>query len=168
MVSPQWLELPVSRRKSHAPENVRAIEVRLYITDYCLFDISWKDVFCLAFYFKWKYFVLTDHILSETISLSYFCVLFSNIYTKIKFKAKSWSDLCNFYSKVIFFGIFVYENIFYFPLLNLNYWCFTTILWKFQKNWTSGTSWKFGSKLPTLQISAWFGFIFTMRKSENI
>ena len=32
-----------------------------------------------------------------------------------------------------FFGIFVIVNIFYFSLLNLNYWCFTTILWKFQK-----------------------------------
>ena len=113
--------------------------IRLYgLADYCPFDISWKDVFCLAFYFKWKYFVLTDHILSETICLFYFCVLFSNIYTKIKFTAKNWSDLCNFCSKVIFF-IFVLVNIFYFSLLNLNYWCFTTILWKFQKNWTSET-----------------------------
>ena len=69
---------------------------------YCPFDISWKDVFCLAFYFKGKYFVLIDHILSETICLLGFCVLFSNIYTKIKVTAKNWSDLCNFYSKVIF------------------------------------------------------------------
>ena len=71
---------------------------------YCPFDISWKDVFCLAFYFKWKLFVLTDHILSETICLSYFSILFSNIYTKSKFTAKCWSDLCNFYSKVIFWN----------------------------------------------------------------
>ena len=28
-----------------------------------------------------------------------------------------------------------------FSLLNLNYWCFTTILWNFQKNWTSGSRW---------------------------
>ena len=69
---------------------------------YCPFDISWKDVFCLAFYFKWKCFVLIDHILLETICLLCFCVLFSNIYTKIKVTAKSWPDLCNFYSKVIF------------------------------------------------------------------
>ena len=69
---------------------------------YCPFDISWKDVFRLAFYFKWKAFVLTDHILSETICLFNFCVLFPNIYTKIKFTAKSCPDLCNFYSKVIF------------------------------------------------------------------
>ena len=74
-------------------------------TYYCPFDISWKDIFCLVFYFKWKSFVLTDHILSETICLFYFCVLFSNIYTKIKFTAKSWSDLWNFYSKVIFLEI---------------------------------------------------------------
>ena len=71
---------------------------------YCPFNISWKDVFCLVFYFKWKYFVLIDHIISETICLFCFCVLFSNIYTKIKVTAKSWSDLCNFYSKVIFWN----------------------------------------------------------------
>ena len=37
-----------------------------YLPD-CPFDISWKDVFCLAFYFKWKDFVLVDYILTETI-----------------------------------------------------------------------------------------------------
>ena len=60
-----------------------------------------RRFFCLAFYFRWKSFVLIDHILSETVCLSCFCVLFSNIYTKIKFTAKSSSNLCNFYSKVI-------------------------------------------------------------------
>ena len=69
---------------------------------YCPFDISRIDVFCLAFYLKWKYFVLIDYIVSETICLFCFCVLFSNMYPKIKFIAKTWSDLCNFYSKVIF------------------------------------------------------------------
>ena len=69
---------------------------------YCPFDISRKDVFCLAFYLKWKYFVLIDYILSETICLFCFCVLFSNMYPKIKFIAKNWSDLCNFYGKMIF------------------------------------------------------------------
>ena len=134
------------------------------ICPYSPFDIYWKDVLCLAFYFKWKYFVLVDvHILSETIYLLCFCVLFSNIYAKINVTAKSWADLCNFCSKEIFWN-FVWENIFYFSLLNLNYWCFTTILWKFQKNWTSGTCWKSGSKLPTLQISTLFGFIFTTGK----
>ena len=53
-----------------------------------------------------------------------------------------------------FFEIFVSVNIFYFSLLNLNYWYFTTILWKFQKNWTCRTCRKSASKLPTLQISA--------------
>ena len=63
--------------------------------------------FCLTFYFKWKSFVLADHILSETICLFYFCVLFSNIYTKIKLTAKSWSDLCNFNSKGIFWNFYL-------------------------------------------------------------
>ena len=79
---------------------------------YCPFDISWKDVFFLAFYFKWKYFVLIHRILSETICLLCFCDLFSNIYTKIKVTAKSWSDLCGFYSKVIFFE-FLSKKIFF-------------------------------------------------------
>ena len=58
-----------------------------------------------------KKFFLTDQILSETICL--FCALFT---------AKNWSDLCKFYSKVIFLGggrwggggsgILVCENIF--------------------------------------------------------
>ena len=58
--------------------------------------------FCLAFYLKWKCFVLIDYILSETICLFCFCVLFSNMYPKIKFIARNCSDLCNFYSKVFF------------------------------------------------------------------
>ena len=61
-----------------------------------------KTFFCLAFSLKWKYFVLIDHILWETICLFCFCVLFSNMYPKIKFIAKNWSDLCNFYSRMIF------------------------------------------------------------------
>ena len=69
---------------------------------FCPLDITLKHVFCLAFYFKWKYFVLIDHILSETICLFCFCVLFSNVYPKIKFTAKNWSVLCSFDSKVIF------------------------------------------------------------------
>ena len=81
--------------------------------DYCPFDISWKDVFCLAFYFKCKYFVLVDHILSETICILCYCVLFSNIYTKIKVTVKSWSDLCNFY-KVIFLNFCLRKYFFTF------------------------------------------------------
>ena len=83
---------------------------RYYI--YCPFDIFRKDVSCLAFSLKWKYFVLIDHILSETICLFYFCVLFSNMYPKIKFIAKNWSDLCNFYSTMILFE-FLSKKIFF-------------------------------------------------------
>ena len=35
------------------------------------------------------------------------------MYPKIKFKAKHWSDLCNFYTKVIFVE-FISERIFFF------------------------------------------------------
>ena len=57
--------------------------------DYCPFDITRKDVFCLAFYFKWKYFVLSDYILSEPFVFSVFvfcsqiCTLKLNLWTKI-------------------------------------------------------------------------------------
>ena len=83
-------------------------------TAYCLFDISWKDVFWFVFCFRWKSFVLTKHVLSETICLFCFCVCFSNIYTKIKFTAKSWSDLCNFNNKVIFWNFCLRKYFFNF------------------------------------------------------
>ena len=74
--------------------------------DYYPFDMIRKDFFCLAFYFKWKYFVLIHHILSETICLFCFCALFSNICLKIKFTAPNWSDLCNFWYDVFFLFFF--------------------------------------------------------------
>ena len=44
---------------------------------YCAFDSIRKYVICLAFYFTWNWYVLTDHIVSETIYLfftvSVFC-----------------------------------------------------------------------------------------------
>ena len=120
---------------------------------YCPFDISRKDVFCLAFYLKWKYFVLIDYILWETIWLFSFCVCSQMCTLKLNLLPKVGMTYAISIVKW-FFEIFVLVNIFYFPLLNLNYWCFKTILWKFQKNWTSKTCWKSASKLPTLQISA--------------
>ena len=77
------------------------------IYTYCLFDITQKDVFCLAFYFEWKYFDLVGHILSETICLFCFCVLFSNWYPKTKFTAINWPDRFNSYSKLIFRILYV-------------------------------------------------------------
>ena len=64
-------------------------------------------MFRLAFCSKLKYFVLIDHILSETICL--FFALFSNIYHKIKYLAQNLYDL-------------------YSSSLTLNYWCPMTIL----------------------------------------
>ena len=97
--------------------------------------------FGLAFYFNCRYFVLIYHILLETICLFCFCVLFSNMYPKIKFTAKNWSDLCKFYSKVIIwkfclrkyfllffaeFELLVFHNNIVKVLENLNKWN----LWK--------------------------------------
>ena len=48
MINPQWLELPMARTIFYGPKDVRAIEVRLYMTYdlyfqghlYILFDIA--------------------------------------------------------------------------------------------------------------------------------
>ena len=71
--------------------------------------------------------------LSETICLLCFCVLFSNIYTKIKFAAKSWSDLCNFYSTVMFLNFCLRKYfLLFFPEFELLK--FYNNIVKFQKN----------------------------------
>ena len=44
-------------------------------------------------------------LMMDFYSLFCFCVLLSNIYPKIKFRAKNWSGLCNFYNKVISFKL---------------------------------------------------------------
>ena len=62
----------------------------------------------------------------------------------------------------------VSKQYFFFFCLKLNYWCFKTILWKFQKNWTNGTCWKSASKLLTLHISAQFAFFLTMGKNDSV
>ena len=97
------------------------------------FDITRKDVFAFRF-------ILNDNILFWSyisyqkpfvLNVSVFC---SQIcYPKIKFTAKDWSDLCKFYSKVIVFLLVSKKIFFNISLLNLNYWCFTTVMWKFQK-----------------------------------
>ena len=89
--------------------------------------------------FAWR-FILNENILFR-LNISYqklfvFSVsvfLFSNIYPKIKFMAKNWSDLCTFYSKVIFWNFCLRKYfLLFFP--EFESLCFTTILWKFQKN----------------------------------
>ena len=66
-----------------------------------------------------------------------------------------------------FFLLLLLLYIFCFSLLILNHWCSITILWKFQKFWTSGKCWKVASKLHTLSIFAYFAAIFTMGKKER-
>ena len=126
--------------------------VKLYLSacshNYCPFDITQKDDFCLAFYLKWNYFVLIDHILSKPFVVSVFR---SQIYTlKLNLRPKIGLTYAISIVKWLF-GIFVLENIFYFSLNNdLNNWWYITIFWKFQKNWIRRTCWKSASKLSTL------------------
>ena len=51
---------------------------------------------------------MIESILSETICLFCFGVLFSTFYPNIKFTAKNCSDLCYFYSKVVVFFFFFF------------------------------------------------------------
>ena len=146
MINPQWLELPMSRTNFHGPKDVRAIEVRLYNLICCC---SYLLVTVLSTslgktFFAWR-FILNENILFWlTISyqkpfvfpISVFCSQILTLILNLRPKV----GLTYAISTVKwFFGIFVVGNIFYFSLLNLNNWCFTTILWKFQKNWTSRT-----------------------------
>ena len=89
-------------------------------------------------FFAWR-FILNENILFW-LTMSYQKPHKSYIFTvKLNLRQKICLTYAISFIVKWFFGVFVKENIFYFSLLNLNYWCFTTILWKFQKNWTSGT-----------------------------
>ena len=67
-------------------------------------------------FFAWR-FILNENILfwltisNQNPFVFSVSVLFSNIYIKIKLTAKYWSNLCNFYSKVIFWNFS--EKIFF-------------------------------------------------------
>ena len=58
-------------------------------------------------FFAWRFMLNENTLFCSTISnqkpfvFSVSVFLFSNIYSKMKFTAKNWSDLCSFYSKVI-------------------------------------------------------------------
>ena len=108
------------------------VELKPNILTTVLLTSLGKKFFCLVFYFKWKYCVLTDHIISETIYIFCFCVLFSNIYPKIKFKVKSWSDLCNFYSKVILLN-FCLRKFFLVFFAEFELWMFHNNIVKFSE-----------------------------------
>ena len=70
-----------------------------------------RRFFCLVFYFKGKYFVLIDHIWSETKCFLCFCVLSSNIYTKIKLRPQI--GLTHAISIVKWFFGFLSKKIFF-------------------------------------------------------
>ena len=101
---------------------------------YCPFNILWKDVFRLAFYTKWKCFVLIDQILSGTINFVFsVSALYFQIYIflcKINFTAKNGSGQCNFYSKLEFWKKIITN---YFFLFSFIYWCSIIILRKLKK-----------------------------------
>ena len=94
---------------------------------YCPFDITCKDIFCLAFYFKWKYFVLIDHISSETIRFS-FSVFCSQILTQ---KLNLWPKIGPAYAISIVKGFSViFVQVFFF------FFFFTFLCW----NWIINVS----------------------------
>ena len=128
-----------------------------------------EKCFLLRILFKMKVFVLIDNILSETICIFCFCVLFSNIYPKIRYTVKNQSDLCKFYSKVIFFFKFLSKKVFltflsWIWIIDVSHINIVKISEKINKQNLLKTC----LQLPALQISALFAFTFTMGKSENI
>ena len=107
--------------------------------------------FFFAFYFKWNLFFFFFFLFFCFFVFFFFCfrVLLSNIYPKIKFTAKTWSDLLWISIKTEYILLFFVE----FELL-----MFHNNIVKNSENWTSRTCGKSASKLPTLQISALFPF----------
>ena len=67
---------------------------------------------CLAFYLKYKCFVLIDQIVSETICLFCFCDLFSNIYPYIKFSIKFFLTYAVSIVMYFFFFFFFFLNFY--------------------------------------------------------
>ena len=93
--------------------NIKVMLAKAAFFFYCAFNIPLKEVFRLAFYSKWKTWI-SDFILSGTICLYCFSALFSNIYGKINFMAKNWSDPCSFYCKLDFWKFFIRKHFFAF------------------------------------------------------
>ena len=90
-------------------------------------------------FFAWRFISNENILFWLTISYQkpfvlYVSVFCSQIFTqKLKLRPKVGLTYAISIVKWLFW-IFVQENIFYFSLLSLTYWCFTTILWKFQTN----------------------------------
>ena len=106
-------------------------------------------------FFAWRFILnLNYHILAEIIFFFSVSVFGSEICT-LTLNQRPKIGLAYAISTVEwFFGNFDSENSFHVSLQNLNYWCFATKMWTFQKNWANGTCWIFASKLPTLPVSA--------------
>ena len=107
---------------------------------YCPFDISQKEVFLLGVLFKMKIFcpdwphLIRNHLF---FSVSVFC---SQILT-LKLKVQPKTDLTFAIAIVKRFFLYFFclrKYFFYFSLLSLNYWCFTTILRKFSEKTEHG------------------------------
>ena len=112
------------------------------------------------FFFAWR-FILNETILfwltiscqkPFVFSISVFC---SQIFI-LKINLRPSIGVTYAISRKLIFCRRQYFFFFYYSLLKLNYWCFTTTIWKFseKKIWIGGTCWKSASRLPTLQISA--------------
>ena len=100
------------------------------------------------------------YLIRNHLSFFFFVSVFCSqiIYPRIKFTAKNLPDLCNFYSKVIFWN-FCLSKYFLLFFAEIELFMFhNTIVSQhycenFRKKWTSVTCWKSASKLPTQPIS---------------
>ena len=84
------------------------------------------------------------HILPETIHIFFLYGLFSNTYSKFKFMAKNFRDLCNF-SKKIFFTIL--------------YWCLITgidVSWQYCENFRKSEQMELTENLRLVYLPYWF------------
>ena len=112
--------------------------------------------------------LLIDHILSETICLSCFCALFSNIYHKIRITAKI--GLTYAFSIVnVIFGKFLLENVFSTDITDVGLLMIHNNIKKVSEILNKWNLLKTSIQTTYLSIFAYFAAIFfTIGKNDNI
>ena len=128
MINPQWLELPMSRTNFHGPKYVRAIEVRLHVTNqgnvsvlvlnhiYMLDELSlhWVHMSEGTFSLVWPHlssFLYACHVPTRCLFKSNLRTVFNNG-IKLRQDRTKWQVLSVFFLSAI-------EVRSYFPLLSL-------------------------------------------------
>ena len=136
----------------------------MYIVN-CPFDITWKDVFCFAFYFKWTHFGVIEISYQKPF---FFCVFWSQIFTvKLNLRPKIGPTCAISIVKWLFWCFLKGIFFFFFFFLGFVFLCWFLILGISQKHYENSNKWKL-LNLPTIHLPHWVLHYFYYDKNENI